>query len=201
MIDSAQRTVVLLDGSVESLTCAAIALDRMEHSPQSMRAIPLAFVDQEHGVPCSSRTEALSRQFDYLGVNPTQSELQPVIGVVGLATAISQAGPEGTILWPRRCTNDPEGIARTLSLVEHLTGLAHCSHPGSSLEIELPLLDLSPTQVLELGASLGTPFQASWPCEAAGTQTCHQCDGCLIWIEASERSGRALPWISQPVAP
>ena len=132
MIDSAQRTVVLLDGSVESLTCAAIALDRMEHSPQSMRAIPLAFVDQEHGVPCSSRTEALSRQFDYLGVNPTQSELQPVIGVVGLATAISQAGPEGTILWPRRCTNDPEGIARTLSLVEHLTGLELKQMPSTS---------------------------------------------------------------------
>ena len=201
MIECSPRIVLLVDGSVESITCAAIAMDRLEHAPKPVKIIPISFLDSEESECSAQRAEVIKRQFQYLGIVPTESDLNPARGIVGLVMAIEQAGPEGTVMWPRRCTADPEGIARTLGLVEHLTGLAHCAHPGATTEIDLPLLDLSPSQVLELGASLGAPLQAGWPCEADRAQPCQSCDPCQLWIEASRASGRPVPWFSELVAP
>ena len=103
---------------------------------------------------------------------------------------------EATVVWPRRCTGDPDGIARSVAMAEQLTGLAEATRPGSSLEIELPLLDLSPSQVLELASALGAPLGASWPCDIDGPSPSPDCETYQLWMEAAVASGRPLPWNS-----
>ena len=127
------------------------------------------------------------------------SESPLATGLKGMIDALSLAGSDGTILWPRRCTGDPDAIERTLALVDHFVGLARHGTPAAVVGFEVPLLDLTPAQVLDLTANLGAPLGASWPCEEDAEQPCGSCASCQLWIEASRASGRPLPWAGAAV--
>ena len=198
MLDTAPRTVVLLDGGIESLTCAAIALDRGEGSEQSHKVVPLAFLEFTDTPANASRQRAISRQFEYLGDASRSGDVAPSIGRQGLIKAIDLAGPDGTILWGRRCSECPDAIADTLALAEHLTGIARYSQPSCLIQFDLPLLDLTAGQVLDLASTLGAPLGACWSCEHTGPEPCGDCPSCLSWLEASRESGRPLPRAGSP---
>lgn len=198
MLDTSLRTVVLLDGSIESITCAAIALDRSENNDQSEKVLGLSFSELNEESANPSMQLAINRQFEFIGCTPSSSDLSPTSGRLGLVKALDLAGPDGTIFWGRRCTEDPDAIAETLALVDHLAGIARYSQPAALIQFDLPLLDLTAAQVLDLASTLGAPLGACWSCLRAGAGPCGECPRCLSWLEASKTSGRPLPWAETP---
>ena len=198
MLDTSPRTVVLVDGSIESLTCAAIAMDRIEANNQSAKVLALSFFERSESAENHSLQQAIERQFEFLGCTPSSTELQASVGRLGLVKALDLAGPQGTILWGHRCTMIPDAIADTLALVDHLAGVARYSQPSYLVHFDLPLLDLTAGQVLDLASALGAPLGACWSCQHAGHAPCGECPSCSSWLEASKASGRPLPWVETP---
>ena len=66
-----------------------------------------------------------------------------------------------------------------------------CDRP--TLEVQLPLLELEPWQVIDLAVQVGAPLQLSWDCEHNGEQPCGACAGCQARDAAFQRSGRPDP--------
>lgn len=51
---------------------------------------------------------------------------------------------------------------------------------GSSIKIELPLLKLTKTEVVELGQKLGVNMELTWSCLYSDVQPCHICSNCRM---------------------
>jgi hypothetical protein len=66
-----------------------------------------------------------------------------------------------------------------------------CDRPA--LEVEMPLLDLEPWQVVDLGLQVSAPLQLAWSCESLIGEACGQCRGCKGREQAFVRSGRPDP--------
>lgn len=60
--------------------------------------------------------------------------------------------------------------------------------------LEMPLVDLTDTQILELADDLRLPLAHFWPCETARTSPCGVCRGCMRWRTAFRQVGLAWPW-------
>jgi len=52
-----------------------------------------------------------------------------------------------------------------------------------SLEIEMPVLDLTDSQLVDLAVRMDAPMLL-WPCVEAGPMACGRCQGCRRWLPA-----------------
>ncbi len=66
-----------------------------------------------------------------------------------------------------------------------------CSQP--ELEIETPLIELEPWQVIDVGFSLNTPFDRTWSCVEEGSEPCWACRGCRAREAAFQQSAKPDP--------
>lgn len=61
------------------------------------------------------------------------------------------------------------------------------------IEVKAPVIDKSKREIVELGVSLGTPFQFSWSCYQNSTLACGKCDSCLLRLKAFKEAGLTDP--------
>jgi 7-cyano-7-deazaguanine synthase len=64
---------------------------------------------------------------------------------------------------------------------------------GDPIEIITPLIDLKKTEIIQLGDSLGVPWQNTWSCYLGGEVPCGTCDSCLLRLAAFNELGMADP--------
>ena len=57
------------------------------------------------------------------------------------------------------------------------------------IRILRPLRTRTKPQVIQLGASLGVPFELTWSCHSAGTAHCWKCEGCLNRARSFDKAG------------
>lgn len=57
------------------------------------------------------------------------------------------------------------------------------------IEVLAPLMDLSKTEIVKLGASLGVPFELTWSCYAGGDKPCGKCDSCKLRARGFAEAG------------
>ncbi|MEA2062313.1 MAG: 7-cyano-7-deazaguanine synthase QueC [Gemmatimonadota bacterium] len=68
------------------------------------------------------------------------------------------------------------------------------TRPGTAIEIVTPLISMRKSEIVELGLSLGAPFELTWSCyRAAGPPACGRCDSCALRLEAFSRAGATDP--------
>jgi 7-cyano-7-deazaguanine synthase len=60
---------------------------------------------------------------------------------------------------------------------------------GEAIKIVAPLIDLKKTEIIELGNSLGVPWEKTWSCYAGGEKACGVCDSCRIRLAAFQKLG------------
>ena len=64
------------------------------------------------------------------------------------------------------------------------------------VEVLAPLMNLSKTDIVKLGAKLGVPFELTWSCYSGGEKPCGKCDSCKLrargFAEAGIKDGAVL---------
>jgi 7-cyano-7-deazaguanine synthase len=60
---------------------------------------------------------------------------------------------------------------------------------GRIIRIEAPLLRLSKKEIVELGVSLGVPFEKTWSCYRGKEIPCGGCDSCLLRAKGFREAG------------
>jgi len=57
------------------------------------------------------------------------------------------------------------------------------------IEVLAPLMKLSKTDIVKLGASLGVPFELTWSCYNGGEKPCGYCDSCKLRARGFAQAG------------
>lgn len=57
------------------------------------------------------------------------------------------------------------------------------------VEVLAPLMDLSKTDIVKLGAQLGVPFELTWSCYNGGDKPCGHCDSCKLRARGFAEAG------------
>ena len=65
------------------------------------------------------------------------------------------------------------------------------------LSLEFPLIDKSKRDIIELGVSLGVPFQFTWSCYEGGSIPCGRCDSCILRAKGFKEAKAADPLMSE----
>ncbi len=63
----------------------------------------------------------------------------------------------------------------------------------TELEIETPLLELEPWQVIDVGYSVNTSFERTWSCDEEGSEPCWACRGCRAREQAFQQAAKPDP--------
>jgi len=61
------------------------------------------------------------------------------------------------------------------------------------LAIEVPLLHLKKSQIIEWAKRLGVPYRLTWSCYCGGQQPCGRCESCLLRARGFREAGMADP--------
>jgi 7-cyano-7-deazaguanine synthase in queuosine biosynthesis len=64
---------------------------------------------------------------------------------------------------------------------------------------DLPFIDFTDEQIVELADDSGAPVRDFWPCVGGGCQPCASCDGCARWLSAFRAVGIPWPWTAARV--
>ena len=57
------------------------------------------------------------------------------------------------------------------------------------IDVLAPLMDLTKTDIVKLGAKLGVPFELTWSCYAGGEKPCGHCDSCKLRARGFAEAG------------
>ena len=63
------------------------------------------------------------------------------------------------------------------------------TRPETTVEIEAPLIGMSKTEIIRLGAKLNAPLELTWSCYRADDVACGRCDSCALRLRAFEAAG------------
>ena len=61
------------------------------------------------------------------------------------------------------------------------------------LRLEFPLIKKSKSQIIEMGTSLGVPFELTWSCYKGGDEPCMVCDSCILRAKGFKEAHLADP--------
>ncbi len=64
---------------------------------------------------------------------------------------------------------------------------------GRRPQIVAPLINLKKTEIIQLGNSLGVPWEKTWSCYAGGDSACRVCDSCRLRLAAFAELGLEDP--------
>lgn len=124
--------------------------------------------------------------------------LDPALEVAGvLFEAVCAARARGLnhVIWPVRAGPDPDHICTAVDMATGVGDLVAAALGWSDpVEIELPLVDLDMTQVVDLADDVGVPDGLFWPCEHGGETPCGGCTSCVQLRRALERQGLEAMW-------
>ena len=105
------------------------------------------------------------------------------------------------LVWPVQIGSNSSRICQTVQRANLVVALAEIGAQKNSLMIDVPLIDLGETQIVDLAVDQGVLGLAFWPCEK-GTQDmpCGACAGCRRWSGGFDGRGQPWPWAAETVA-
>ena len=194
------QSVVLIDrGDLPSLVAAML-----ETEPSRLVLWHMC----ERGAGGEGRLAAVREHADVLGVRRLIVAELGSLGVADLTqpvglyfahlllhavTLTTQLGAR-KIVWPHQVGPEAQLVTEAVDRANQVAALAATGGQPSSLVVDLPLIDLSDPQVVDLADDTGAPLRAFWPCQRDGPEPCESCRGCTRWRGAFREADVAWPW-------
>lgn len=195
----APAAVILSAGGMRSLVALAIEHARADHR----RLVLLHIADGQPNEPV--RLEHVRRQAAHFeirkvetldlhavaphaddGSGKTPALLKTRLLILALAHAADLEAQR--LLVPAQVDGDFDrmaAVAEQTQLLEHLASLEKTDLPA----IELPFIDLSDRQLVELGAQMDVPWHLAWSCTVHRDRPCGACPACRRRHNAFESAG------------
>lgn len=205
--------IVLSSGSMNSAVVAALATQRyrpvMVHV--DVRGAPgrarLAYDQQvAHFKPYREHTIPLPLLAALSHAHPTTPLVDPrvapevtprlvgLLPLVGLAMNLAVHYAAVAVYLGLRVGTVGDELARATEWNQVWNELVQMACGQGSLELQLPLLELEPWQVVDLGVQVSAPLALSWSCdEPEAPEPCGRCDGCLARDAAFTRAAKPDP--------
>ncbi len=83
------------------------------------------------------------------------------------------------------------------SFEEMLKRGTKCGVEGKSIEIKTPLIQLKKSEIIQLGHTLGVPFEWTWSCYKGEKFPCGVCDSCLLREKGFKEAGIDDPLLTK----
>ena len=199
----APATVILSAGGMRSLVALAVEHARGDHR----RLILLHVADGQPNEPV--RLEHVRRQAEHFEIRRVESldlhagaaraddgsgRTPALLKTHLLMLALSHAADleAERLIVPAQVDGEFDRMAvvsEQAQLIEHLAGLEATDLPS----IELPFIDLSDQQLVELGAQMDVPWHLAWTCTVHRDRACGACPACRRRHRAFESAGLLDP--------
>jgi 7-cyano-7-deazaguanine synthase in queuosine biosynthesis len=197
-----ERVLILNAGGLRSLVSLAVAsadgrvdpvlLTLHDQRPAAGRRVRLAHEQAKHfhatqpielPLPLSPRASTPHREV--LTPPPPSPLFHPRLLLTALAVARSLEIDR--LIWPAQVNHAFEPLARIAEQIELSLQLA--ASEGRAPQVQTPLLDLSDTQVIELGNQVQAPWKLAWCCLLEEPVSCGGCRGCRRRADAFAAAG------------
>lgn len=121
---------------------------------------------------------------------PMLQELLPLLASAARYAAHYQAA---AIYLGLRIGGHGDELARATEYLQIWSELLQLPCGLADLEINAPLLELEPWQVVDVGFQASAPFERTWSCMEEGGEPCWACRGCRARESAFQQSGKPDP--------
>jgi hypothetical protein len=121
---------------------------------------------------------------------PQMLKLLPLIAVAARSAANHQAA---AIYMGMRVGPATDTLAQATEYFQIWNELLQIPCGQTELELNIPLLELEPWQVIELGFQVNAPLDRTWSCQEEGGEPCLACKSCRAREAAFQQAGKPDP--------
>jgi hypothetical protein len=142
--------------------------------PYREHTLPMPYLNPRHPTP----------------IAPQMVDLIPLVSA-GLRFAVQYQAV--AVFLGLRVGNQADELAQATEYVQIWNELIQqpCNQP--ELNIEAPLLELEPWQVIDLGFQVAAPFERTWSCVDTSSEPCWACNGCRGREAAFQQAAKTDP--------
>jgi 7-cyano-7-deazaguanine synthase len=185
------RTVMLYAETGEDSQApqrGAYDLQVAHFKPYREHTLPMPFLTLIHPA-----ARGMASASDPRHPTPMSPQLIDLIPLVSAALRFAVQYQAVAVFMGLRVGNHADEIAQATEYVQIWSELIQlpCNQPETTLEV--PLLELEPWQVIDLGYQVAAPFERTWSCVDDGSEPCWACNGCRSREAAFHQAAKADP--------
>ncbi|MFI5380829.1 MAG: 7-cyano-7-deazaguanine synthase [Tepidisphaerales bacterium] len=120
-------------------------------------------------------------------------QLVDLLPVLFAAATIAVHYQAGAIYIGLRVGAAPDDLAQATEYVQICNELLQLPCGQPELELQAPLLELEPWQVVDVGFQVGAPLEKGWSCAENNPEPCGVCRGCRARESAFQTAGKPDP--------
>jgi Queuosine biosynthesis protein QueC len=156
--------------------------------PYREHTLPMPFMTLIH--PAARGAPSASDPRHPTPISPQMIDLIPLVSA-GLRFAVQYQAI--ALFLGLRVGNHADELAQATEYVQVWQDLIQlpCNQP--EMNVEAPLLELEPWQVVDLGFQVAAPFERTWSCVDTGSEPCWACNGCRGREAAFHQAAKADP--------
>jgi len=156
----------------------------------AMPLVGAAEAGRQGSAPASGAAPSVADPRHHAPIGPQMVELLPLVaGGVRLAAHYQAAAVYlGLRTGPRG-----DELAQATEFVQVWNELVQMPCDQPELEVQAPLLELEPWQVVDLGFQVGAPLERTWSCVGDGPEPCGACRGCRAREAAFQQAAKPDP--------
>lgn len=124
---------------------------------------------------------------------PMSPQMLDLLPIISLAVRSAVHHSAGAIYVGMRVGPGNDELARASEYFQIWNEMVQlpCGQPET--EIQTPLLELEPWQVVDVGFQVGAPFERTWSCLEETSDPCWSCRGCRAREAAFQQAGKPDP--------
>ena len=169
---------------------AAYDLQVAHFKPYREHTLPMPFLSMLESPASPQAVAPAAADPRQASVAPQMTALLPMLAAAGRFAAHYQAA---AIYLGLRIGPVADDLAQASEFVQVWSELLNLPCGMPELNIEAPLLELEPWQVVDIGFNAGAPFERTWSCRENAADPCGACPACRGREAAFQQAGKPDP--------
>jgi hypothetical protein len=150
--------------------------------------------DERRGGPAAAASSgAAPAAADPRQPSPRGPQLLDLLPLVAAAVRYAAHYQATAIVLGLRVGTQADELAQATEYVQVWNELVQLPCGQPELEVQTPLLELEPWQVVDLGFQVAAPFERTWSCTGDAGEPCWACRGCRAREAAFQQAGKPDP--------